>query len=367
VGGRSRFDVCLDHNPPVDESLSDVLVEHELAARSTLTQAAFDYIAAGAGDELSLEESRAAWRRYRLRPRILRGGATPDLSTEVLGTNLTMPLVVAPTAYQLVAHSEGEVETARGVTSAGGLMVVTTRATRLLEEIAAELQGPWWYQVYVVSDRRLTEALVRRAVALGATALMLTVDTPYIGFKRRGHFAPITMEQHLVNFGTHVTPGAAFEEVTAGMAQDQSITLDTIGWLRDLAGLPVIVKGVLRADDAVACLDAGAAGVVVSNHGGRQLDRAIATAVALPEVVVAVEGRAPVIVDGGVVSGTDVFVALALGAAAAMVGRPILWGLAAAGAAGVRRVLDGYRDEFDHAMGLAGVSAIGDFGRDLVV
>jgi 4-hydroxymandelate oxidase len=350
----------------VDESLSDLLVEYELAARSALTPAAFDYIAAGAGDEVSLEESRAAWRRYRLRPRIFRGGTGPDLGTDVLGTHLAMPLMVAPTAYQQVAHTGGEVEMARGVSAAGGLLVVTTRATRVLEEITAELDGPWWYQVYVVKDRRLTEALVRRAAGLGASALMLTADTPYIGFKRRGHFAPVTLEQHLVNFGTHLAPGAAFEEVTAGIDQDASIRLETIAWLRDIAGLPVVVKGVLRADDAVACLDAGAAGVVVSNHGGRQLDRAMAAAVALPEIVDAVDGRAPILVDGGIVSGTDVFVALALGASAAMIGRPLLWGLAAGGASGVQRVLDGYRYELGHAMGLAGVAAIGDFTRDLV-
>jgi 4-hydroxymandelate oxidase len=351
----------------VDRSLSDLLVDYELAARAQLTPGAFDYIAAGAGDELTLEESRAAWRRYRIRPRILRGGGAPDLATEILGTPLAMPLVVAPTAYQVVAHPEGEVEVARGVKAAGGLMVVATRATRLLEEIAAELHGPWWYQVYVLRERRLTEELVRRAASLGATALMLTVDTPYIGFKRRGHFAPIGFEQHLVNFSTHLTPGAAFEEVTTGINQDASINFETIAWLRDIAGLPVLVKGVLRADDAVACLDAGAAGVVVSNHGGRQLDRAIATAVVLPEIVAAVEGRGPILVDGGVVSGADVFVALALGAAAAMVGRPILWGLAAEGAPGVQAVLDGYRGELDHAMGLAGVTAVSDFSRDLVV
>lgn len=351
----------------VEVALSDLLVEYELAARASLSQAAFDYIAAGAGEELSLQESRAAWRRHRLRPHIFSGGAIPDLSTEVLETRLAMPLVVAPTAYQVVAHSEGEVETARGVSAAGGLMVVTTRATRVLEEIVAELHGPWWYQVYVVRERRLTEELVRRAAGMGATALMLTVDTPYIGFKRRGHFAPVSLEQHLVNFGTHLAPGAAFEEVTAGIDQDASIGLETIAWLGAAAGLPVLVKGVLRAEDAVACLDAGAAGVVVSNHGGRQLDRAIASAVALPEIVAAVDGRAPILVDGGIVSGTDVFVALALGATATMVGRPILWGLAAAGAQGVERVLDGYRDELDHAMGLAGVASIADFSRDLVV
>lgn len=350
----------------MDEFLTDLLVENELAARGKLPTEAFDYIAAGAGEELSLEELRAAWRRYRLRPRIFHGGAPPDLTTEVLGTRLAMPVVVAPTAYQQVAHAEGEVETARGVTAASGLMVVTTWATRTLEEIAAELGGPWWYQVYVVRERRLTEELVRRAAGLGATALMLTVDTPYIGFKRRGHLAPLTMEQHLVNFGAHLTPGGSFDEVTTGLDQDATISLDTIAWLRDLAGLPVFVKGVLRADDAAASLDAGAAGVVVSNHGGRQLDRAVASAIALPAIVAAVAGRAPILVDGGIVSGTDVFVALALGATAAMIGRPILWGLAAGGAAGVRRVLDAYRNELAHAMGLAGVAAVGEFSRDLV-
>jgi len=353
-------------NHRVDQSLSDLLVDYELAARSNLTQPAFDYIAAGAGEELSLEESRAAWRRYRLRPRVLRASAVPDLSTGILGTRLAMPVIVAPTAYHQVAHAGGEVETARGVSAAGGLLVVTTRATSVLEDIVAELRGDWWFQVYVVRDRRLTEGLVRRAAGLGASALMLTVDTPYIGFKRRGHFAPVTFEQHLVNFGTHLPEAAAFEDVVAGIDQDPSLGPETIGWLREISGLPVLVKGVLRGDDAVACLNAGAAGVVVSNHGGRQLDRAIAPAVALPEVAAAVAGRAPVLVDGGIVSGTDVLVALALGATATMVGRPVLWGLAAAGREGVRRVLDGYRDELGHAMGLAGVGSIPEISRDLV-
>jgi 4-hydroxymandelate oxidase len=351
----------------MEQALTDILVEYELAARAALPAAAFEYIAAGAGEELSLEESRAAWRRYRLRPRMLRASGTPDLTTEVLGTALAMPVIVAPTAYHQVAHAEGEVETARGVSAAGGFMVVTTRATRAFEEIAAELTGPWWYQVYVVREHRITEGLVRRAAGVGAKALVLTVDLPYVGFKRRGHVAPVSQEQHLVNAGRHIPAGASIEEIMAGMDQDPAIGLETISWLRDISGLPVIVKGLLRGDDAAACLDAGAAGVVVSNHGGRQLDRAIASAVALPEIVTAVGGRAPVLVDGGIVSGTDVFVALALGATAVLVGRPILWGLAAAGASGVSRVLGAYRDELDHAMGLAGLTAIPDFSSDLVV
>ena len=350
----------------MDRALTDLLAEYELAAKARLTEDAFDYYAAGAGDEVSLEESRVIWRRHRLRPRAFPGAAIPDLTTEVLGTRLAMPLVVAPTAYQRGAHAEGEVETARGVHAAGGLMVVATRATMVIEDIAAALDGPWWFQVYVVNERRITTELVRRAVGLGARALMLTADTPYLGFKRRGYVPPVTIDQHLVNFGTHLTPGTEIGDVPGIIDQDASIDLSTIAWLAEISGLPVLVKGVLRGDDAAACVDAGAAGIVVSNHGGRQLDRAIAPAAALPEVVAAVKGRVPVLVDGGVRSGIDVLIALALGAAAVMVGRPVLWGLAAAGSTGVQRVLETYRDELVHAMGLAGVATIAGITRDLV-
>ncbi len=351
----------------MDEALADLLAGYELASRTNLPVAAFDYFAAGAGDEVSLEESRIAWRRYRLRPHAFPGAAVPDLSVEILGTQLAMPVLAAPTAWQQLAHPEGEIEMARGVSAAGGLMVVATRATMVLEDIVAALDGPWWFQVYVVNDRRITTELVGRAVGLGARALMLTADTPYIGFKRRGHFAPLRTEQHLVNFGSHLGPDPDPGGIVQRIGQDASISLETIGWLAELSGLPVLVKGVLRGDDAAACMDSGAAGIVVSNHGGRQLDRAIATAVALPEVVAAVGGRGPVLVDGGIRSGTDVLVALALGAAATMVGRPLVWGLGAHGAAGVQRVLEGFRDELAHAMGLAGVTGSAGIGRDLVV
>jgi 4-hydroxymandelate oxidase len=350
----------------MEQALTDILGEYELAARTRMPEAAFAYFASGAGDELSLEESRLAWRRHRLRPHAFPGDIVPDLSIEVAGTQLSMPVIAAPTAYQKIAHPEGEVETARGIRSGGGLMVVTTRATMVLEEIAAAVDGPWWYQVYVVNERRITEELVRRAKGLGATALMLTADTPYLGFKRRGHVPPVTIEEHLVNFGTHIAPGTAMEDIERHIDQDRGIGLETIAWLRDLSGLPVLVKGILRADDAATCIDAGAAGVVVSNHGGRQLDRAIASAVALPDVVTAVGGRAPVLVDGGVRSGTDVLVALALGATATMIGRPVLWGLAAEGREGVQRVLEGFRAELVHAMGLAGIPRVTGIHRDLV-
>jgi 4-hydroxymandelate oxidase len=350
----------------VDEALSDLIPAYELAARANMPKAAFDYFAGGAGDETSLEESRVAWHRHRLRPHAFPGGGVPNLSIEVLETHVSMPVIVAPTAWHQLAHPAGEVETAVGVSAAGGLMVVATRSTMVIEEIAAALSGPWWYQVYVVNQRRITEELVRRAVGLGAKALMLTADTPYLGFKRRQDIPPVSIEQHLANFGAHLGSDTVAEDVAHSIDQDPSISFETIAWLRDIAGVPVLVKGVLRGDDAAACFDAGAAGVVVSNHGGRQLDRAIAPAVALPEVVAAVEGRGPVLVDGGVRSGTDVLVALALGATATMVGRPVLWALAAQGAAGVQRLLVGFRDELAHAMGLAGASTIERITRDLV-
>jgi 4-hydroxymandelate oxidase len=350
----------------VDEALSDLIPAYELAARANMPRAAFDYFAGGAGDETSLEESRVAWHRHRLRPRAFPGGAAPDLAIDVLETHVAMPVIVAPTAWHQLAHPAGEVETAAGVSAAGGLMVVATRSTMVIEEIAAALSGPWWYQVYVVNERRITEELVRRAVGLGAKVLMLTADTPYLGFKRRQDIPPVSIEQHLANFGRHLGSDTVAEDVAHSIDQDPSINFETIAWLRDIAGVPVLVKGVLRGDDAAACLDAGAAGVVVSNHGGRQLDRAIAPAVALPEVVAAVEGRGPVLVDGGVRSGTDVLIALALGATATMVGRPVLWALAAQGAAGVQRLLEGFRNELAHAMGLAGASTIERITRDLL-
>jgi 4-hydroxymandelate oxidase len=350
----------------MEQALSDLLAEYELTARGRTPKDAFDYFASGSGDEISLEESRVIWRRHRLRPHAFPGAAVPDLSVDLLGTHLAMPLLVAPTAYQRGLHEEGEVAMARGVRAAGGLMVVATRATMAIEEIAAALDGPWWFQVYVVNERRITEELVRRAIGLGATALMLTVDTPYLGFKRRGYVPPATIEQHLVNFGSHLAPGTDPTDIRRIIDQDASIDLGTISWLAGLSGVPVLVKGVLRGDDAAACVDAGAAGIVVSNHGGRQLDRAIAAAAALPEVLASVDGRVPVLVDGGIRSGTDVLIALALGAAATMVGRPVLWGLAAEGSAGVQRVLEAYRDELTHAMGLAGVATIARIARDLV-
>jgi 4-hydroxymandelate oxidase len=346
------------------ERLSELLARQESVAAERLAAEAFDYIAGGGGEEISVRAAAAAWRAYRLRPRVLRDVSRVDTGTRVLDAVLRAPLLAGPTAFHGVAHTDAEVETARGVHAAGGLMVVATRSNAQLEDIAGALDSPWWFQVYVLRERDITAGAVRRAAELGASALMLTGDAPVLSRRRRAAILPpMSTEQYLGGLAPHVKPGARIEWDTA---QDPSITLGTIGWLRDMTGLPVLVKGVLRGDDATACVDAGAAGIVVSNHGGRQLDRAIATAAALPEVVEAVGGRCPVLVDGGVRSGIDVLVALALGASAVLLGRPISWALAAEGAQGVQRVLEAFCDDLREAMALAGAPSITDIDRSLV-
>jgi len=295
----------------------------------------------GAGDEATLAEASAAWARLRLRPRVLRNVSAVDTSLELLGSQLATPVLVGPTALHGLAHPDGEAATAAGTAGAGSLLVLSTRASRALEDVPA---GPWWLQAYVMRDRRLTHALARRAADAGASAVVLTGDTPYLGQRAVLGRAPLPPEQE----------------------QDPSVGLEAIHELADASGLPVLVKGVLRGDDALACLDAGAAGIVVSNHGGRQLDRAVATADALAEVVDAVAGRSPVLVDGGLRCGLDVLCALALGADAVLLGRPVLWALAADGAAGVQACLEALTADLAHAMKLAGARSLPEVTCDLV-
>jgi 4-hydroxymandelate oxidase len=335
------------------------IAELERRARGLLPPEIYDYYAGGSGREKTLRANRRAWRRHWLQPRVLHDVSAVDTSVRLPGdTELRTPVAVAPVGFQGLIHPAGELATAEGAARAGALLVLSSRSGRRIEDVAgvcAAAGGAWWYQVYVLRDRDLTRRLVRRAAAAGARALVLTGDTPVVGRKRRDPGKPvITAAEFFAN------TGPLADESMAEQAMD--LTFADIGWLAELSGLPVLVKGVLRADDALACLAAGAAGVIVSNHGGRQLDRAIPTAFALPSVATAMKhaGGGEVCVDGGLRSAEDILAALALGARAVFLGRPVAWALTCGGAAGVRDLIAALTSDLAHVMALAGARSIAE-------
>jgi 4-hydroxymandelate oxidase len=344
----------------------------EAVARARLEPEVYDYIAGGADGELSLADSLVAWSRLRLRPRVLRDVTEVSTATTLLGSPVPAPLLVAPMAYHRMAHPDGEAASAAGASAAGVPYVCSTQATMSVEEVAAAApDAVRWFQVYVVRDRGWTAELVARAAAAGYRALVLTVDVPLLGNRLRDLRNDFRLPTGLRPANAPPAGAARQRELAADvLAQagqfDPGLTPETIGWLAERSGLPVVVKGVLRGDDAAACLDAGAVGMVVSNHGGRQLDGVVATADALAEVAAAVGDRAEVYVDGGIRRGTDVVKALALGARAVLVGRPVLWALAADGAAGVDRLLSGLAAELRLAMALCGAVTVGELTPDLI-
>ncbi|MFD2092201.1 alpha-hydroxy acid oxidase [Blastococcus deserti] len=331
----------------------------EARARDRLPGPVFDYYAGGAESETTLGEATGAWRSWRLRPRVLRGVTAVRLGTELLGSGVRTPIAVAPWAYQGMAHPDGERATARGAGAAGALMTVSTSATHTVEEVAAETTGsPAWFQLYRLHSGGHTDDLARRAGDAGYRALVLTVDLPLFGRRRRDlrHDFALPADVRLAN---HPPDDRAAQPMPAWTFAD-------IARFGQVSGLPVVVKGVLRGDDAVRCVQAGAAAVWVSTHGGRQVDPAIASAHALPEVVEAVGGDVEVYADGGIRSGSDVLVALALGASAVFVGRPTIWGLATGGADGVTRVLAALTEELERTMVLCGLDDVRSVPRDTV-
>lgn len=339
-------------------------------ARAVIDPTAYDYYAGGADDEVSLADNEAAWQRLRLRPRVLRDVGNVDASTTVLGQRVAAPILVAPTAYHRMAHDEGEAATARGVVAADTLMCVSTLATVSLEDVAAAAPGaPRWFQLYIRRDRAFTEELVARAAAAGYSAIVLTVDVPVLGRRWRDERNDFSLPDGMLmaNIGS-APPKVEGSGLAAYAASefDPSLEFDDITWLREISDLPVIVKGVIRGDDAALAVDAGASGIVVSNHGARQLDTVVATADALRDVAESVAGRAEVYVDGGIRRGTDVLKAIAMGARAVLVGRPILWGLACGGADGVTAVLTELIEEFVRALMLCGAAQPDDITPDLL-
>ncbi|HEX2348124.1 MAG TPA: alpha-hydroxy acid oxidase [Ktedonobacterales bacterium] len=350
------------------------LFDYEPLARERIDPVAWDYYQSGANDEVTLRENRFAFERIRLRPRVLVSVEARDTRLTLLGESLRSPIVVAPMAYQRMAHDEGEAAMARGVGAAGMAMCVSTMSTISLEDVAQAASGPLWFQLYVYRDRSVTESLVRRAEQAGYRALVVTVDMPAVGQReadlRNGfglppHLTLANFEGALAEEG-RVAPGESALSIYASHQLDPNLTWEGIDWLRSITSLPVLLKGILTAEDAALAVAHGVAGVIVSNHGGRQLDGVAPTIEALPEVAQAVAGRCVILMDGGVRRGTDILKALALGAQAVLVGRPILWALAVDGAAGVERALTLLHDELQLAMALAGRPTLASIDRSLV-
>nr|WP_199788205.1 alpha-hydroxy acid oxidase [Streptomyces sp. SID8354] len=349
--------------------------DFEAAARTRLDRPVFDYIAGGSGDEVTLREDRAAYARYRLRPRALVDVSRCEPATTLLGRPVAFPVGIAPMAYHQLVHPDGETATVRAAGTVGALTVASTFASTSLEEIARAATGPLWLQVYVMRRREITASLVRRAEAAGYQALVITVDTPRMarrerdlrnGFRLPPHIRPANLDE---DHDTGLYQGRAGSSTLAAHAarhHDAAFTWDDLAWLRSLTGLPLVLKGVLTAEDARRAATLGVAGLIVSTHGGRQLDGTVPALEALPEVVAAAGDRCEVLVDGGVRRGTDVLKALALGARAVLVGRPVLWGLAVDGEAGVERVLATLRDELEEAMALTGRPRLDTLAPDLL-
>jgi isopentenyl diphosphate isomerase/L-lactate dehydrogenase-like FMN-dependent dehydrogenase len=345
------------------------VADFERLAAAKLDAGALGYFAGGAGDELTLRDNVEAWSRWRLRPRVLVDVGTVTTAVELLGGPLAMPVLVAPVAYQRLVDPEGEVGMARAAAEAGTAMCLSTLATTRPSELAAAAPpGRRWFQLYCFRDEGVTRALTEEAVESGFEAIVVTVDAPRGGNRERDR-----------RTGFEIPASLGVPSVAAAMGVQRAVTIEetfalmnpALNWgdIEDLAsecGLPLLVKGLLTPEDAALAVEHGAAGVIVSNHGGRQLDRALASGDALPDVVDAVDGRAAVLVDGGIRRGIDVLTALALGADAVLVGRAPLWGLAAAGAEGARRVLDLLREELELALALCGCASPAELCRSHV-
>ncbi|KAL6546370.1 Lactoylglutathione lyase [Orobanche minor] len=351
------------------ESITNVM-EYEAIARDKLPKMVYDYYASGAEDQWTLQENRHAFSRILFHPRILVDVSNVDITTTILDYKISMPIMVAPTAMQKMAHPEGELATARGASSAGTIMTLSSWGTCSVEEVASTGPGVRFFQLYVLKDRNVVRQLVRRAEEAGFKAIALTVDTPRLGRREadiKNRFA-LPPNLTLKNF-EGLDLGTIDRTNDSGLASyvadqvDRSLNWKDVKWLQTITKLPILVKGVLTAEDANLAVQAGVAGIIVSNHGARQLDYVPATIMALEEVVKAAQGILPVFLDGGIRRGTDVFKALALGASGVFIGRPVVFALAADGEAGVRKVLQMLRDEFELTMALSGCRSIKEITR----
>ena len=339
------------------------LADYERAAQQALPPLAWDYMAGGAADEITLRANGEAYGRLRLNPRVLVDVARLDTRIRLLGREHPFPILLAPTAYQKLFHPEGELATARGAGEAGATLVASTFSTVTIEEVAAAARAPLWFQLYVQPDRGFTRELVQRVEAAGCEALVVTVDTPVLGpryreLRAKFHLPPGLERANLRGLATAGGAHRPTEESIYSATLDPTLTWKDIAWLRSLSRLPILLKGVQHPDDAALAAESGVAGLIVSNHGARNLDTGPATIEALPRVAEKLGGRMPLLVDGGIRRGTDILKALGLGASAVLIGRPYLHGLAVGGAPGVARIVTILRRELESAMALCGRTSI---------
>jgi 4-hydroxymandelate oxidase len=341
------------------DELPRTLPDFASRAAELMSEGVYAYFAAGAGDEITLEDNVAAWKRIAIRQRVLIDVSERDLSVEILGKTRPHPFVVAPTAWQTMAHPGGEAELARGVERAKGIYTLSSWAAMPIAEVTDAVPGvDRWLHIHIFRDRDLTDQLIEHGKTRGFEALVVTVDQPVAGRRDRTIRA--------ASFQRPASPNVASPIAGPGNL-DASITWRHITELREKSGMPVIVKGVLDPEDAALAVDAGVDGIIVSNHGGRQLDTVLPTAAALPAIAEVVDGRVTLLVDGGIRRGTDALKALALGADGVLIGRPALWGLVVGGAAGVEKVLELMITELDLALAIIGVRRARDLNRSAVL
>ena len=349
------------------------VADYARAARRKLKKGVLDYYEGGALDEVTLRDNVAGWEKLKLHYHVLAGVGPRELRTTVLGRSIKMPIAVAPTAFHKLACAEGEIATAKAAKAAGTLFILSSLSNTAMEQVLAQAASPRWFQLYIYKEREVTRALVQRAEAAGAEAIVLTVDAPGLGTRERDMRNRFTLPDGLtVENLTPLGKGKMPEVSGSGLAAyvhdnfKSDLSFDDLDWLCGCTQLPVVVKGVCRGDDAKKCVEHGAKAIVVSNHGGRQLDTAPATSEVLPQVAEAVGDGCEIYVDGGIRRGSDVLKAIALGARAVLVGRPILWVLCVAGEQGAREVLEILRRELDEAMLLSGCTRLSDIEASLL-
>jgi 4-hydroxymandelate oxidase len=350
------------------------LADFQALARERLTPLAWDYYEGGSEDDYTVADNCAAFRRIKLRPRVLADVAERDLATEVLGQPISLPVLLAPTSHQRLADPDAELATAQAAAAAGTIATLGTGNHYAVEEVAGTVGHPFWFQIYCYESRAITERILRRAVAAGARALVVTADATFPPRRERhirnGFALPPEVElRNLLGVGLQdhlLRPEHGGMPAFIASLRTMLLTWDEIDWMRGISDVPIVLKGVMTAEDAALAVEHGVDAIVVSNHGARQVDGTLTPIEALPEIAERVGGQIEILMDGGIRRGTDVLKALALGAKAVLIGRPYLWGLAVGGEAGVRQVIELLREEIDCAMAQLGQANVNRIDRSLV-